>query len=547
MAARFQTYWQKFRRNFDRWSVVALLLTLFIIVPTVFLLLQLIDGPGESWGHFVENLLPKYLQNSLYLAVVCSVLTLLLGVSSAWFSTRYDFPLRRSLEWLLILPLAIPSYITAYAYAGVFDYGGPVESLLQGLSPEAAKVDIMNIHGLAMVLSVSLYPYVYVACRAFFLHQSQSLIEASQVLGQNQVRSFFRLILPLARPAIVGGVILVLMEVLNDYGAAKYFGVNTFTTGIFKSWFGYEEFNTATYLAALLLVIIFSLILIEQRQRRRKRFVVDGKGGKRLARIRLRGTRGFLVTAVVGLPVVLGFLIPVAQLLYWAVQVYSQVAWGEYFSVAGQSLAIAGMAAALCVILATALLLAGHWNRLRWIGWLTKLGVLGYAIPGAVIAIGVYIPGLVIDKWLIRTAEATFSTKIGLVLTGTVIALIYAYIVRFLAVAFNPISAGKQKVQNSLLEASQSLGKGPWATFFRIELPLLQPALLGAFILVFIDVMKELPLTLILKPYNVQTLAIEAYQYASDERIMEAAFPSLTIVAVGVLPVIFLNRLIRQD
>lgn len=547
MAARFQTYWQKFRRNFDRWSVVALLLTLFIIVPTVFLLLQLIDGPGESWGHFVENLLPKYLQNSLYLAVVCSVLTLLLGVSSAWFSTRYDFPLRRSLEWLLILPLAIPSYITAYAYAGVFDYGGPVESLLQGLSPEAAKVDIMNIHGLAMVLSVSLYPYVYVACRAFFLHQSQSLIEASQVLGQNQVRSFFRLILPLARPAIVGGVILVLMEVLNDYGAAKYFGVNTFTTGIFKSWFGYEEFNTATYLAALLLVIIFSLILIEQRQRRRKRFVVDGKGGKRLARIRLRGTRGFLVTAVVGLPVVLGFLIPVAQLLYWAVQVYSQVAWGEYFSVAGQSLAIAGMAAALCVILATALLLAGHWNRLRWIGWLTKLGVLGYAIPGAVIAIGVYIPGLVIDKWLIRTAEATFSAKIGLVLTGTVIALIYAYIVRFLAVAFNPISAGKQKVQNSLLEASQSLGKGPWATFFRIELPLLQPALLGAFILVFIDVMKELPLTLILKPYDVQTLAIEAYQYASDERIMEAAFPSLTIVAVGVLPVIFLNRLIRQD
>ncbi|MEM0997754.1 MAG: iron ABC transporter permease [Bacteroidota bacterium] len=527
--------------------MVALLLTLFIIVPTVFLLLQLIDGPGESWGHFVENLLPKYLQNSLYLAVVCSVLTLLLGVSSAWFSTRYDFPLRRSLEWLLILPLAIPSYITAYAYAGVFDYGGPVESLLQGLSPEAAKVDIMNIHGLAMVLSVSLYPYVYVACRAFFLHQSQSLIEASQVLGQNQVRSFFRLILPLARPAIVGGVILVLMEVLNDYGAAKYFGVNTFTTGIFKSWFGYEEFNTATYLAALLLVIIFSLILIEQRQRRRKRFVVDGKGGKRLARIRLRGTRGFLVTAVVGLPVVLGFLIPVAQLLYWAVQVYSQVAWGEYFSVAGQSLAIAGMAAALCVILATALLLAGHWNRLRWIGWLTKLGVLGYAIPGAVIAIGVYIPGLVIDKWLIRTAEATFSAKIGLVLTGTVIALIYAYIVRFLAVAFNPISAGKQKVQNSLLEASQSLGKGPWATFFRIELPLLQPALLGAFILVFIDVMKELPLTLILKPYDVQTLAIEAYQYASDERIMEAAFPSLTIVAVGVLPVIFLNRLIRQD
>ncbi|MEM9830316.1 MAG: iron ABC transporter permease [Bacteroidota bacterium] len=547
MQNRFRQYFQKNRRDFNRWSASALIITLFIGTPPIFIFFKLFAGPGESWGAIAQYLLPKYVQNSLYIAIACSILTILFGVSSAWLSTRYEFPGRKPLEWLLILPLAIPSYITAYAYAGIFDYGGSLTLLLRWFSLSIDKIDVMNIHGLSLVLSVSLYPYVYVACRAFFQHQSQNLIEASQVLGKNETYGFFKLILPIARPAIVGGVILVIMEVLNDYGAAKYYGVNTFTTGIFKSWFGYKEPETAVYLAALLLIIIFSLILIEQGQRRRKRFVVDSKSGRQLERVRPSLGKRWLIFAGVALPVALGFLFPVAQLVYWAVLNYSGIDWVDLNRVVLQSLTIAAVAAGCGVLAALALLVAGHWNRLGWVGKVSKFGILGYAIPGAVIAVGVYMPGLYIDKWLIDVNRQLFSTEIGLFLTGTAIALIYAYVVRFLAVAYNPLSAGKQNVQQALLEASQSLGKGALHTLWKIELPLLRPALLGAFILVFIDVMKELPLTLILKPYDVQTLAIEAYQYASDERIIEAAWPSLMIVLTGVLPVIFLNRLIRRD
>jgi len=504
---------------------------------------KLFAGAGDTWGHFVEYLLLRYLSNSFYLAVACSLLTVILGVSTAWWSTRYEFPLRKPLEWLLILPLAIPSYITAYAYAGVFDYGGSLELLLRNLPLSTPKIDIMNIHGLIFVLSISLYPYVYVACRAFFLHQSQNLIEAAQVLGGNHLRNFFKLILPISRPAIVGGVILVLMEVLNDYGAAKYYGVNTFTTGIFKAWFGYEEIETAAYLAALLLSIIFLLIFLEQLQRRRKKFTSQSKSRKPLKRILLSKSKQFILLGLTALPVILGFLIPVVQLLYWAFLTYESVIRASFFSIALQSLFVAALAAGTCVFFAFLLLYASQWNYLKGIKNLSKLGILGYAIPGAVIAVGIYIPSLYIDRWLM----GILGSQIGLILTGTIIALIYAYDVRFLAVAYNPIASGREKIQKTLAEASYSLGKGTLATFFKIEFPLLKTALFSAMILVFIDVMKELPLTLLLKPYDVQTLAVKAYEYASDEMVMEAALPSLLIILTGVLPVIFLNRLVRKE
>ncbi|MEN0045635.1 MAG: iron ABC transporter permease [Bacteroidota bacterium] len=533
----------KLKRDLNQWSIWTILLTLFLAVPTLVIFVKLFAGPGETWGHFVEYLLLKYLSNSLYLAITCSLLTIVLGVSTAWWSTRYEFPLRKPLEWLLILPLAIPSYITAYAYAGLLDYGGSLELIGRALSLPSFKINIMNIHGLVFVLSISLYPYVYVACRAFFLHQSQNLIEAAQVLGGSAKRNFFKLILPIARPAIVGGVILVLMEVLNDYGAAKYYGVNTFTTGIFKAWFGYEEIETAVYLAALLLLMIFSLIFLEQWQRRRKKFTSQSKSRKPLKRIVPSKSKQLSLLFLTALPAVLGFLIPVLQLLYWAFLTYESVMRDSFLTIALQSLFVAGVAAVACVLFAFLLLYSSHWNYLKGIKNLSKFGVLGYAIPGAVIAVGIYIPSLQIDRWLMRI----FGSHIGLILTGTAIALIYAYVVRFLAVAYNPISAGREKIQSSLSEASHSLGKGTLATFFRIEFPLLRTALFSAMILVFIDVMKELPLTLLLKPYDVQTLAVKAYEYASDERIMETALPSLLIVLMGVLPVVFLNKLVRND
>ena len=547
MRTSLSPFFNKQKRDFSNSSALTLLVTLLIGTPAIFIFVKLLYGPGESWKHIAPYLLPEYIQNSLYLAFGCTFLTVVFGVGSAWLAARFDFPGRKIFDWLLILPLAIPSYITAYAYAGVFDYGGSLSQVLGWFSLNVGRIDFMNINGLVLVLSVSLYPYVYAACRAYFIHRAQSIIDASQVLGKTEHQHFFKLILPMARPAIVGGVILVLMEVLNDYGAAKYYGVNTFTTGIFKSWFGYKEPATAIYLAAFLLVIIFSLILLEQKQRKRRNYALNSTADTKLKRLHVGFRARIAITCFVAIPVLLGFLIPVGQLTYWALLTYTTINWNDLLQIIGQSLGIAGIAAAFSVAVSLILISSTEWNALRWVRQLSKVGILGYAIPGAVIAVGIYMPSLWIDKWLIRIANEYFSVKMSLLLTGTVVALIYAYTVRFLAVSFNPIEASKAKIQIGLKEASQSLGGGALRTFLKIQLPLLKPAILGAFLLVFIDVMKELPLTLILKPYHIQTLAIEAYQYASDERIMEAAMPSLLIVLVGLFPVFFLNKLIDRS
>ncbi|MEM6643777.1 MAG: iron ABC transporter permease [Bacteroidota bacterium] len=497
--------------------------------------------------HITEYLLPGYVGNSLYLMCACSVLTICFGVSSAWLTVRYDFPGRGVLQLLLILPLAVPSYITAYAYAGVFDYGGFIQLVRAFFSVGASRIDLMNIHGLAFILSASLYPYVYVACRIYFAQRAQSLIDASAVLGGGERSLFFRLMLPLARPAIVGGVILVLMEVLNDYGAAKYFGVNTFTTGIFKAWFGYREPETALYLSAVMLLIIFLLIILEQKQRGKKRFTVESPANIKSSKLS-PGKGGKLVAfACVFIPVLLGFFIPVSQLIYWAVLTFSSLSWNHLISVIGTSLGVACIAALFGVLVAFLLVVIKQFSHLNWVKQLAKVSILGYAIPGAVIAVGVYVPSLFIDKWMMRQMTEQYSYQIGLVLTGTVAALVYAYVVRFLAVAYNPLVASKEKILDGLLESSQSLGVSTFRTSLKVLFPLLKPAMIGAFLLVFIDVMKELPLTLILKPYYVQTLAIEAYQYASDERIMESAMPALLIVIVGLIPVFFLNRLMLKS
>jgi len=513
---------------------------LFIALPTVVIFLNLFKGAGESWEHLINTLLPNYLLNSLWLILGTSILTLLFGISSAWLTSRYHIPFSKSLEWLLILPLAIPSYITAYAYAGIFDYESLVSNLL------GFKIDIMNHYGLIFILSLSLYPYVYVASRAFFLNQSNTLIEASKILGVNEVKTFFRLMLPLARPAFIGGLILVLMEVLNDYGAAKYYGINTFTTGIFRAWFSLEEPETAIFLSAILVGIIFLLISIEKWQRKNIGYANASKNHKTLKKIIPPKKQKAVFFAIVFFPVFFGFILPVIQLLYWSYLTFSEVFNYEFISIAFQSLGIALLTAFITVLFTLLLLFFTKWNRLSLLKPFTKIGILGYAIPGAVIAIGVLIPTLFFDKWLVTFFKTNFDIKIGFIINGTIIALVYAYMIRYMAVAYNPIEASSLKIGKSLPEASKLLGKGNFKTLKNIELPLLKPAILSALILVFVDVIKELPLTLILKPYQINTLAVKAYEYASDELIAEASLPSLFIVLTGIIPVLFLNRLISK-
>lgn len=534
----------RLKRDSNRWSLITLFVVLLIALPVLTIIFKLFDGPGESWMHIVRNLLGEYVSNSVYLLIVCSVMVLILGVITSWLVARYEFPFRKQLEWLLILPLAIPSYIVAYAYAGAFDYGGSLELIQRYFGMEFTRIDVMNRFGLAFVLSISLFPYVYVSTRAFFLNQSNNLLEASKMLGVGEYRSFFKLVLPLSRPAIIAGLILVLMEVLNDYGAAYYFGVNTFTTGIFRSWFSLEEPETAIYLSALLLLLVFALILFEKWQRRKIQYANETKKNDRIYRKTTSKRKQYLIFCIVITPVFFGFFIPVAQLIYWAVLTYSSVFDYSFILLSLQTFGIAFLTATVTVILATLLIFAAKWNRISVIKSLSRLGVLGYAIPGAVVAIGVMIPTLALDRWLMDLVYKISGSPSGFIIHGTLFALVYAYAVRFLAVAYNPIESTTLKVSNAIPDASKTLGVGNFRTFFKIEYPLIKTGLLSAFILVFVDVLKELPLTLILKPFQVNTLAVKAFEYASDERVMEAAIPSLFIIFTAAIPVIFLNKLL---
>ncbi len=534
----------RLRRDSNRWSLITLFVVFLIALPILTIIFKLFEGPGESWVHIVKNLLGQYVSNSVYLLLICSVLVLLFGVTTSWLVARYEFPFRKQLEWLLILPLAIPSYIVAYAYAGAFDYGGSLEIIQRYFGMEFTRIDVMNRFGLAFVLSISLFPYVYVSTRAFFLNQANNLLEASRMLGVGELRTFFKLILPIARPAIIAGMILVLMEVLNDYGAAQYFGVNTFTTGIFRSWFSMEEPETAIYLSALLLILVFALILFEKWQRRKIQYSNERTNTERIYRKTTSKRNQFLIFCIVITPVLFGFFIPLAQLIYWAVLTYSSVFDYSFLMLSLQTFGIAFLTATVTVIFATLLIFSAKWNRIGLIKNLSRLGVLGYAIPGAVVAIGIMIPTLALDRWLMGVVASISGNTTGFIIHGTLFALVYAYAVRFLAVAYNPIESTTLKVSNTIPDASKTLGVGNFKTFFKIEYPLIKTGMLSAFILVFVDVLKELPLTLILKPFQVNTLAVRAFEYASDERVMEAAIPSLFIIFTAAIPVIFLNKLL---
>ena len=533
----------KFKRDLNKWSLFLVLIVAAVAIPIFTVIFKLFDGPGESWTHIVNYVLLDYLVNSFVLSLLCSVFVIVFGVTTAWLVSRFEFPFRKQLEWLLILPLSVPAYIMAYSYAGIFGYSGLFSDAVGLLGIENFSIDFMNIYGLSFVLSISLFPYVYVSSRTFFLAQATNLLEASRMLGITEFKSFFKLILPLARPAIIAGLVLVLMEVLNDYGAASYYGVSTFTTGIFRSWFSLGEPETAIYLSAILLVLVFGLIIFEKWQRRHLKFT-SAKSSKQQYNSRIKPTKRkqLVFSLLCLLPVFIGFFLPVTQLLFWVSQTFTKVWSTDFIGITLQSFGIAFLTSLMTVLIALLLLFFSKWNKIGFLKTTSKLGVMGYAIPGTIIAIGVLIPSIYLDKWLI---EQGITSK--LILNATLIALVYAYVVRFLAVAYQPLESSSLKIDRSLSDSSKVLGKGNFKTFFKIEFPLIRAGLLSAFILVFIDILKELPLTLIMKPYNVNTLAVKAFEYASDEMVRSAALPSLLIILTALIPAIFLNKLLLKN
>jgi len=499
--------------------------------------------------HQAETVLPEYALNSLLLALLVALGVALLGGATAALVALFEFPLRRVFEWALLLPLAMPAYVLAYAATDFLQFSGPLQTWLRALSGAQGALwpDVRSLWGAAAMFILCLYPYVYLLTRAALGERAVPLMEAARLLGAGTLRRVREVALPLARPALAAGVALALMETLADYGVGSYFGLATFTTGIYKAWLVMFDRDAAAQLASLLLLLVALLLWVEQRAQKRLRFAATRAGAVHAAEARaieLRGGRAALAVAACALPVLLGFVLPVAVLLrlVWleAANAEFGLPLARFAQWAWTSFKLAGLAALLATAAALAL---GFALRLRESGALraaARVVSLGYAVPGAVIAVGILLP----VGWLQARFPQAGTTAL---VTGTLFGLMYAYLVRFSAVALQSVEAGYARVPPSVDETARMLGASRRRLFAELHAPLLRRAGLAALLLVFVDVMKELPATLVLRPFNSDTLAVVAYQLARDERLGEAALPSLAIVVVGLLPVLLLSRSLRAE
>lgn len=538
--AKRSIYW------WNKWTAGSLLILLMVLTPVFTIVVKLFDTPGEHWKHISQNLLPSYFANTLILMLGVGFCTFVLGVSMAWLVSNYEFPGRKYFEWLLILPMAFPSFMMGYSYVGIMEYTGPLQAFLRNnfdIHFRGPIIDVMNMPGAIFVLSISLFPYVFVICRSFFVRQSNVFQEAAMLLGSSRAHVFFKVALPLARPAIAGGVALVLMEVLNDYGTVKYFGIDTFTSGIFKAWFSFGDMNTAIYLSAILTLMVLFLVWLENFQRGRRGWGTRSGSTRPLERLipKRKSTKWFyfLVSLIV---LLICFVFPLLQLIYWVGLTWKNVVDSEFLILIVRSFSLAAGTAVLIALLSIFLLYAVRLNPLKWTKYITKVSSIGYAIPGAVIAVGVMIPMMGLDRFLMKI----IGNHWGLYLSGTLFIVIVAYIVRFMAVGYNAIDAGFQRTGASVNEVARSLGASPLRTLMKIDLPLIKTSIASAVLLAFVDIMKELPLTLILRPFNFHTLATKAFDMAVNEQIAESANACLIVVLTGVIPIVLLNNLIRE-
>ena len=533
------------RFAFSSWTLLVIAIALIIALPILFVFSSIFTNSGAVWQHLAATVLQDYILNSCWLMLMVGTGVCIIGVGTAWLVTMCRFWGSRWLEWALLLPLAAPAYLLAYAYTSMLDYFGPVQSTLRNIFGWTSINDywfpeIRSLWGAAVMLLLVLYPYVYLLARVAFLEQSVCTIEASRSLGCSPWRSFWTIALPLARPAIMAGLALALMETLNDLGTVEYFGINTFTTGIYRTWLGMGERAAAAQLAAFLMIFVLVLIILERRSRSAAQYYNNSSSIEKLTPFQLNPWHGILALIACLLPVCLGFIIPGTYLVQLTLN-NPETIDRDFTNLAQHSFILASVTAIAAMIIS---LIMAYGQRLEP-NWLMKTAVriaaMGYAIPGSVIAVGVLIPVARLDNIIDRWMQSTFDISTGLLLSGTIFSLIFAYLVRFLAVGFGSVESSLNKISPSLDDASRSLGYGSTSTLWKIHTPLMSGGLLTSAMLVFVDVMKELPATLVIRPFNFDTLGVRVYQYASDERLAEAAAPALAIVLVGIVPVILLS------
>lgn len=530
------------------WQIAALIIALLVLLPLAAIVWIAFTPTGEVWGHLLKTVLPGSLATTLLLMLGVGVSTCVTGVVAAWLITMCEFPGRKIMDWALLIPLAVPTYIVAFSYVEVLDYTGPVQSAVRSIfgfktSRDYWFPEIRSLGGAIFVMGLVLYPYVYLTTRASFLIQSASTLDVSRTLGASPYGLFFRIALPLARPAIVIGVSLALMECLNDIGAVTFFGVKTLTFSVYDTWLNRSSLGGAAQLALAMLAMVFLLLWLERFGRRKQRF--DSGGGSKHrppTRFDLTGLKAAAALGLCFLPIFLGFVVPGLLLADRASRRLDDLLSPGFLTTSWNSFSLAAVAALITVVVSVALAYALRLNPKGPLKLGIRLASIGYAIPGTVLAIGILIPLANFDNFIDARMENWFGINTGLLLLGSGTGLIYAYCVRFLAVSYGQVEGGFGKISPHLDMAARTLGRNTGQTLGQIHLPILKPVLLSAALLSFVDCMKELPATILLRPFNFETLATTVFEAASREAFEEAALPSLAIVLVGLIPVILLAR-----
>ncbi|WP_288236552.1 iron ABC transporter permease [uncultured Clostridium sp.] len=538
-----------FKKDFNIWALLSTLGVVLILAPTLDVLLKIFEEPNENWYHVKEFLLKDYTINSLKIAFFTAIFTLILGVVLAWLISMYDFPFRKFFSLSLVLPIAIPGYIAAYTYAGIFSYTGIIQKTLRNnfsifLDPK--YFDIMSLKGAVFIFTFFLFPYVYITTKAFLENQSSALIENARMLGHNSFSIFTKIILPISRPSIIAGVSLVILEVFSDYGVVNYFGVSTFSTAIFKTWYGMGDIDTAVKLSGILMIFVVAIFIFENILRGRRKYSSSNSKVRPLKRQKLSGKKALIAFLSCFIVFLISFLIPVLQLISWAIFSYKNVLNHDFLKLLRNTILVASIATLIIIIVS---IIIGNFcriNKSKISKIFSKIATLGYSIPGAIIAISVIVFFISIDRSLVDIYIIFGVTSKTLILSSSLTMLIFAYIIRFLAVGFNNVQAGFEKVGFKYFEASRLLGYGITETFLKVDLNMIKGAIVSGGILTFIDIIKELPLTMTLRPFNFDTLATKAYEFANDERVYEAAIPSLIIIGISMISIFIFHNISKN-
>lgn len=532
-----------FGRQTLAWQILAYVLAAIVAMPIVFVVLQwatLGNGEQEIWQHLLATDLTRLAGNTLILLVGVGVMVTVLGVSLAWLVSMCQFPGRRFFEWALMLPLAIPGYVMAFVFLANFTYSGPIQTTLRGwFGADVWFPDVQSAAGVILVMSLVLYPYVYMLARAAFMAQGRNMMDAARILGQGPWPAFFKVALPVARPAIAGGLALALMETLADFGAVSVFNFDTFTTAIYKAWYGLFNLQVAAQLASLLLLFVAVTLTLEHYSRKQARYYSNGKAHNDKP-YQLSAKQAWLACTCCVLVLGFAFVLPCAQLVLWVLSTGLAELDARYLDFLIHTLLLASGAALLAALFA---LLLGFIKRLPtkgsnmiWQQRSIRLATLGYALPGSVLAVGIMLVGTLIDKGFM------LAFGVQLMFVGSLLALLLAYVTRFLAVAYAPVDSALERIRPSMLEVARSLGAKPLRLLSRVYIPMLKPGLLTALILVFVDVMKEMPATLIMRPFGWDTLAVRIYQMTTEGQWERAALPALTLLLAGLIPVLLLVK-----